>query len=300
MMLVLFSTLLLLFSAIPSYDDPYVLSFKMLGRLMIIEGVADGDKGWYIVDTGAPGLVLNDKYFDGHTRNFTGTGMRDINGNMGNLPYKHIKSFEIQGLEFRKMDARVIDLDHLEKHKGLAIAGMIGFEFFKNYEVTFDYENYQIQLIRLDKKGNRLGRRLSPPPTDSLDLKMKGHFPFVSANIQGQNVRFGIDTGAEVNVLGNPLPRRLESYFVPLDTIKVAGFQKQTKRVMRGNLIPLAIGQYDYSNTEFVTYSLAAFNENSSGAALDGLLGQPFLSNYRTAINYKKRRLYLWRTTESP
>lgn len=280
-------------------EGVYMLPFKMLGKLMVVEAVADGQAGWYVVDTGAPGLVLNARYFEGYTRQYTGNRLRDIHGGMGNVPYAFVRRFEVEGLLFRKMEARVVDLTHLEQHKGLPIAGMIGFAFFKDYEVTFDYENFQLQLQTLDKKGNRLGRRRLAPPSDSLELKMKGHFPFVSAEIEGRRVRFGIDTGAEVNVLGNPLPKHLASFFVARDTIQVAGFQQRTRQVLRGNLIPLAIGQYDYSNTEFVTYSLEDFNANSAGADLDGLLGQPFLSNYRTAINYKKRRLYLWQKTPS-
>jgi hypothetical protein len=45
-----------------------VIPLKRAGKLLLIEAEADGQRGDFILDTGAPFLVLNQTYFRGATR----------------------------------------------------------------------------------------------------------------------------------------------------------------------------------------------------------------------------------------
>ena len=283
------------FCTMASQPLVHIVPFSFVGKLIVVDAIVDGQKGCFIIDTGAPDLILNGAYFEGYSVILEPGQVRDINGDVGPARYLDVKEFQISSKTFKRQLARVIDLGHLEAIRDTPLLGVIGYRFFKNVELVMDFSKNQLCMIELDRKGNRLGDNYHTSPTDSVRLKMKSHFPYVSAFINGRKVRLGVDTGSEVNVLGKHVTHRLRDFYFPTGDILVRGFSDKQTLTSKGRLQPLVIGQIDYSETEFVSMNTLAWQAGSDGSNLDGILGQPFFRQYKTAINYRKKMLYVWK-----
>ncbi len=116
---------------------------------MLLELKADSLSGNFILDTGAPHLVLNKTYF----RNYPTFGAVYASGITGSVePGAEIRlgKLDFGGLYFEDVDADMISLSHLEEKKGVRILGLLGLNLFKNLEMLIDIEQSTLTLYRLN------------------------------------------------------------------------------------------------------------------------------------------------------
>ncbi|NJL76119.1 MAG: hypothetical protein HC892_14990 [Saprospiraceae bacterium] len=64
-MKVLLWSFLLVFPQFVWSDAICTTAFELRQGMILVEGDIDGQRGWFILDTGSPGLVLNKRYFSG-------------------------------------------------------------------------------------------------------------------------------------------------------------------------------------------------------------------------------------------
>lgn len=82
------------------------------GKLILIEGQAIGVSGYFIFDTGAPGLVLNEVYFTGQTMG-TKREVTGVNGQIHQAKMKDVYDLKLGEVNFRHQVADVVDLRHI-------------------------------------------------------------------------------------------------------------------------------------------------------------------------------------------
>lgn len=268
--------------------------FYKAGKVIYIEAEANGQSGFFLIDTGYRGiLLLNEKYYKGIK---TTKVLLGIGGKETNLRIRYVNLI-LGSIDLPKVYAEIIDLSSIERKKDLPILGLIGRNFFQKYECIFDYQNQKLSLFKLDRKGRKLAPEwYSDAPSDTMKFKFKGHLPVIEVQVGTTLLKLGLDSGAESNLLNEKCLEKVQSHLKCRRNGKVSGFRKETQKVPMGVLINIVIAEIPYRPMQTMLSNINHFNTELTGPTMDGIFGHEFLSQYKTAINFKKRELYIWRS----
>jgi hypothetical protein len=272
----------------PNLLNEAVVPLKRVGNLLLIDATVDGVSGSFVLDTGAPGLVLNATYFrDGKpTYGSQGGGVSGINIQRKT---KKIEKFILSGLVFENVSADVINLRHIENTKKTKILGLIGAAFIEDFEVIIDTRKMSMQMLRVDRKGVYI-----KPHVD----KTKYHIQqktFLYNNvivtyipIAGKKVCFCLDTGAERNTLDN------RSHGKILETISITGRKylkgasDQRIEVLFGIMNDFMLSGHQLGGMNVVMLDLSTMRQ-SFGVNVGGMLGYDFFKLGKININLRKK-----------
>lgn len=269
-----------------------IVPFTLNGGLIIIQAKINDSIGNFVIDTGAEGLVLNSQHFKGVRDD--SRGYYGLSGRGKALTVSYDNALKVNGLEFNNVDADVVDLSSIELKKGLKILGLIGFNLLKDYEIMFNYRGRFIALSAVDNKGNVI----DPMPyilnkKDSLSFVLGNFIPVIDVTVNSVKKKFGIDSGAEINLLDLKRSKDIMSQFTPIRTISLTGSDGKDSEVIAGRLYRVAILEI-YRCATMATVLMNMDNLNKIYQSnLDGILGFEFLSPWLFSINYKKQKLYL-------
>ncbi len=267
--------------------------FNLIGRLVAIEARVDTVEGTFFLDTGAERLLLNSNHF----QNVRGPKVASAGttGRIESVYHKKVDTLLWDRMFFANQQANILDLSHIERKKNIKLIGIIGYEVLKDYEIFLDYQLKRLILTRLDKKGYRLdSAAIYEEPYDSLDFKLFRHMIVVKSEIQGVNLRFAIDTGAELNLLDRLVKKKVLDNFEIIKRVNMVGAGQKTIEVLAGTLYRVKCGNQKSSGMRTLLTNLDEMGE-SYGLRLDGFLGYEFLYTRRTLINYKRKKLFFFK-----
>jgi hypothetical protein len=188
-------------------------------------------------------------------------------------------------------------MSHVEKMVKHKHSGIIGYEVFKEYEIAFDYIKKVITLVKTDDNGSYTEPQpRQPVPVGTATFDMMQHIPALSMTISGKDYKMGIDCGAESNLFYEKYIKDLGDNFVTKKKEKLGGAGKEVTKVSMGIIEEGHIGNVIFTNmrTACSDDNLDQLN-NGYGLKIDGLLGYPFLKQYKTTINYKKKEIRFYR-----
>lgn len=270
-----------------------IVPFNNLGGLIVVKARVNHIEGNFILDTGASGLVLNNRYFepDRLSSDLEGIGLSGATSELGEIT---LDSFSVDELIFEKAYAQTIDLQQLELRKKTKIFGLIGYDLLKNYEIMFDYRARFLTFSQTD----RYGHILTPLPhtfdkVDSLDFVLGNHIPVIEVKVFKKKKRMGIDTGAEHNLLNIKRSKNILSNFKVLKTIEITGTSNKKVDALAGRLYRLSIKErYKCAGMSTVLVNMRHL-EKIYQTKLDGILGYEFLAPWLFSINYKKQRIFM-------
>ena len=267
-----------------------VVSFGSNHGLIMVMAEVDGKSGFFILDTGAPDLILNQRIFHGTE---TDELFRDINGADLNMQAKTVR-LSIGGFKMIA-DAFITDFTSIEEATNLHVLGVIGNSIFKNTEVVFDFVFKELTIYRLDRKGDPLQvRSLHEPPLEAMPFELKGSMPVIDIFIGGQNRKMAIDSGAGMNVLDEEHRLDIEPWVEQMEEKYLVGFGREPKLTPAVLVAKSSVGAIQCPPMRTFLVSLKDLNEELPGPKLDGIIGFEFLSRYRVAINYKKMEFRIW------
>ncbi len=271
------------------------LPLLLAGDLLLVSAEVDDQCGWLVLDTGAPGLVLNGAHFRGDQSGRAEEALVDVHGDHFVPDWKSIDDFHLGTLDIGDQErVRVLNLGNLEHLKGEKILGLLGWSVLRDYAWMLDLKTETLHLFSLDRRGKLVEPMLTSPPADSVNLHFIQHMPFVRAKLGSKTVDLGLDTGAEVNLWCRPTSKWVHRHFLAKDTLLLQGFGAKRTKVPYGHLQPLLIGEMDYSETHFIVPGKRTFGQSSSMGPIDGVLGVPFLRNRRMMINFRTKKIYFW------
>jgi len=270
------------------------IPFKLIDHLIVVEAELYDKKGNFIIDTGSETLILNKNYFPNlyqhqKKKNETSGILSVIDA-----PFeKNLKEFGLQDLTLFDTKSDVVDLSHIEKSKKMHLLGIIGYNVLKEYEVFIDFYLNQITLSKIDASGNKLDDKVYLEKiADSLDFKLKNHTVIINATINKQNVKFGIDSGAEFNQINKNINKKVLKSFIPKRRLHLFGAGDKKIEVLAGKLYRVKLSETIYLGPMYtVLTNLSNMNE-AFGTNLDGILGYEFFKQKRTIINYQKEKIY--------
>lgn len=261
-------------------------SFELINGLPVVQAELNGERGNFIIDTGAPGIVINTKSKEHVSKKVSGGG---IAGHI-ELTEITIDDFLWENIQLENITGLALDISHLEKAADRQIAGLIGFEILEKFELFFDFESKTIRIF--SSKKSELHK--SNKPTECIPFEMQGHIPVIVVKIENQTFRMGIDTGAESNLIDKKLLKKLniENLINPR-VEELRGLDGQIQRQLAAEIKNTRTRNNTFKNMKYLTSDFSKINENY-GLSLDGLLGAPFLNSAKISINYQKRKIYIW------
>src|SRR5215203_1552767 len=266
-----------------------IVPFNRIGNLIVVKAKADSIEGNFILDTGAPGLVLNITYFRDYPMVSHHDGEeRTITGGTNGIQQTTIKEFSLGTLQYFRTEADLTNLGQVENAKGIKVLGLLGVALFKQCEMIIDFEKNLIYLHRIGKKEatsykSELLRDTSLYRVFSIDLK--DNRMITTTEIEGKKIKLAIDCAAESNILDSRLPNKVFQNITITRRVKLTGAGDKKIDAFYGNLANMKIGNLDVSNLP-VTITNLEFTCFSFGGCVDGVLGFDFLSLHKIGFNF--------------
>lgn len=270
------------------------IPFKLVDHLIVIEAQLLNQKGNFIIDTGSETLILNKKHFKGYNTSSKNTsqtsGVLDI---IDNPLERRLQEFIIKDLIISHKSSDVIDLSHIEISKKIRLLGIIGYDVLKDYEIFVDLHLNQITLSKIDKDGYKLDKTgYLEKIVDSVDFKLKNHTIIIDAIVNGEALKFGLDTAAEFNQLNKKTHKNALKQFFPKRRLNLVDASGKKIEVLAGKLYRVKLTETIYFGPMHTVLSNLSQMNTAFGTKLDGILGYEFFRQQRTIINYKKEKLY--------
>ncbi len=215
-----------------------------------------------------------------------GVGMT---GSLEEIRTASVRDFAWDSLAYNRLEADLIDLNHIETKKNIDLLGLIGYNALRDYEILIDFQLKQLTLTALDAKGNRLDTlAFYEQPVDSLEVRLQQHFLVIQGEVEGHALRFGLDSGAELNLLDKSVDRRVLDHFKISRRTRLNGMEgSKPVEVLAGKLYRFRSGKQRCSGMRTLLTNMRRFNRTYL-TRLDGLIGYEFLCVRRTLINYKE------------
>lgn len=262
-----------------------------LNKTILVKGEVDGKSGYFIFDTGAPGLVLNQAHFSDYeiypTRKATG-----VNGSAREVKIKYVFNLKLSQINFRQQRADVIDLSHLEKNRDVKILGLLGVKLFTGVELEIDLRKHLLSIYKLDENGYRLSvqNQLKRKEYVMMPFKYSGALIELQAEINNHIYRVAFDTGAETLLLDKKLVAR--------DSIQTSFLSQRKLLSTDGSRSSIEIGEIEHIkiglNLERVPMVMTNLRRlRSYGLNVDGLIGYDLMASGIVTINFKTRILHI-------
>lgn len=267
--------------------------FTLTGTVITVRARVDTLEGNFFFDTGASGLLLNQRYF-GEPGQPDWSDGRGVTGKVRVLGSMQVDTFRLDNLLATNVAAELIDLAHIENSKRTELVGLIGYSVFKDYEILFDYEASLLVMIRTDANG----RQTEPlpmweyKPVGNEAIQTAGHIAVVWLKFgSGKEKKFALDSGAEQNLLSNATGKRfLKENFEIRRRVKLNGMGNQSLEVLSGVLSNAALDTFHFKPMATILTNLNDINA-AYQTDVDGILGYEFLSQRPVSINHRKRRI---------
>ncbi|MDP4147989.1 MAG: pepsin/retropepsin-like aspartic protease family protein [Bacteroidota bacterium] len=274
-----------------------VIPFIRAGNLIVIKAKVDTIEGNFILDTGAPGLVLNLSYFRHYPSRSTGTDGGGITGSVGGNEGTMVDHVLMGGVHYYHVEADRINLGHIENNKGIRILGLLGMQLFTKFEMIIDYEKSVIFLHLISGKGSAEYRSEQLKDTTSFDelpIDITDYKIIVHTEMAGKRLLFLVDFGAESNVLDSRLPNKILENVTVTQRVLLDGSGARKVEALYGSLKNMRIGGRAVGDLPVLITNLQ-YMCTSYDHCLDGMLGFDFLSLHKIGFNFVRHKMYIWR-----
>ena len=275
-----------------------ILPFNRFGNLIIVKARVDTSEGNFILDTGAPHLVLNQTYFRDYPIEQQHDGEQTSIAGRGDVILKtKIKDLSFGSLRLYRLEADVANLGNIENAKGLKIMGLLGLDLFRECEMFIDFDRSQIYLHRIDKKESKTYSNEALNDTSQyrvFPIDITNNRITTNTEIAGKKLKLVIDCAAEANILDSRLPNKILELITMTRRVKLTGPGDKKVDALYGSLANMKMGVQQIENLPVVIVNLeyTCFNDDM---CINGVLGFDFLSQHKIGFNFVKRKMYIWK-----
>lgn len=274
-----------------------VIPFNRVGNLILIEAKIDSVVGNFILDTGAPYLVLNKTYFrDAIDRRDTYSAGVDGNSSSA-VQRKTIPKLQIGRLFYTAVEADVTSLGQLENKRGVQILGLLGLNLFTQLRMSIDMQQNQIVLERLSESGAPLepltDSLMQKTPEISMEFRLCDNKVFLPVVIAGQKMNWILDTGAETSVVDAMARKKVLDTFRVRRRTQLTGTGGVQQEVLLGVLDEMQLGSRNFRFQQALVTGMRELSETCS-VYIDGILGYTFLQQGRFVMNFKTKEFNMY------
>jgi len=275
------------------FFNKLVIPINHVENLLLIEVTINGMVGNFILDTGAPCLVLNKTYFrEGFNQSAQlATG---ITGEGSEVFRTRVEKLQIQDLYYENLEAEITSLAQIENSKGVKILGLLGTNLFTEFELEIDVRGDVLTIYKLTKEGERVEKETETKTADvKIPFNLNNNIIFVKGKIKDKELNFCFDTGAEVNVLATNVNRKILTDFVIRKRSILMGVGGQKAEVLSGFVKQVIIGEIPFANMQTYLSSVSEL-QNVYETFFDGIFGYPLLFNGVVNVNFKKKEFLMY------
>lgn len=261
------------------------IEFEAVGGLIVVPAIVDGVEQKFILDTGAPALLLNEVPTN-LLENYEVVGV----GGKKDIGTRKVSNFAWAGTQTTDVEVYQLNLQHIEYLTGLDLGGLIGYEALENYELYIDYSENKVILF--DEKARKTFKEKKVKRV--MYFTMEEHFIVVNVKVGGKMMKFALDTGAEVNLINQAAISEIkEKHYTKEQSTQISGTTTSVQEGHSYAVDRVKYGTKKLDDHKFTAMDLTFFNLIKEGR-IDGFLGYPFLNQYTISINFEKKKLYIW------
>ena len=279
--------------------DPYgdfktlTVPIKRAGNLIIVEAQIDTLEGNFVLDTGAPYLVLNETYFR-YLPKISEKESGGINGHSTSFTTV-VHNFSLGfDLHYDKITADVTNLSSIENSRKIKILGLLGTRMFSKLAITVDLFQNVLYIHKVDKSGEILADELPyKEPSLKVPFKLMNDVIFLKGSASEKSIWFAFDSGAESNLLDYHVSNKILKSMHVINKSKLCGVGQSTYEVLYARFDKLTIGNYDFPNNRIVITNLEALGRVYD-YSVDGILGYDFYSRGIFTINFVKKEFSMY------
>jgi hypothetical protein len=270
-----------------------VIPIKRANNLIIIQAQVDTLQGNFVLDTGAPYLVLNQTYFRDAPK-FNDLESGGINGDNGASFRTVVRGLSIAELNFDRLQADVTDLSAIENSHNIKILGLLGTKLFSKFAITVDLFKNVLYIHKLDKNGDI--------PTGEMpyqDQILKTSFLnadntlFLKVEVNDNVMWFAFDTGAETNLIDYHQAKKLMGDLQIISRTKLVGVGGVSFDVLYARFDKLLVGKRVFTTNRVLVTSLEKMGK-AYGHTVDGILGYDFFVRAVFSINFVKKEFTMY------
>ena len=275
-----------------------IIPFNRVDNLIVLKARVDTTEGNFILDTGAPHLVLNLTYFrdypittrhDEEQTSIGGRGTASNKTTVGELVFG--------AMTFHKLDADLTNLGNIENAKRLKVLGLLGLDLFRQCELIIDFEKSLIYLHRIGKKETSVYRHEMLNDTSlyrTFPIDVSNGRMTTSTEVAGKKLKLVIDCAAESNILDSRLPDKILETITITRRVKLTGPGDKKVDALYGSLGSMRMGSQQIDNLPIVIINLE-YTCFSDDICVNGVLGFAFLSQHKIGFNFATRKMYIWK-----
>ncbi|UOE47361.1 aspartyl protease family protein [Mucilaginibacter sp. SMC90] len=291
----------LTFKNVKSYPDPsptgdfktLVIPIKRAGNLIVIEAQIDTLEGNFVLDTGAPYLVLNETYFRymPHVAEQESAG---VNGYANSSFTTYVRNLNILDLHYPKLRADVTDLSAIENGKGIKILGLLGTRLFADFAITVDLFRNSLYIQKLDENGNiPEAEKVFHDRFMVSPFRMLNDVILMKGTINDNSLWFAFDSAAETSLLDYRRSKKLIPEMEVVSRTKIMGIGGTSIEVIYTRFDNLVVGDRKYMKNRILITNLEKMG-NAYGYKIDGVLGYDFFVRGIFTINFVKKEFEMY------
>lgn len=270
-----------------------IVPIKRAGNLIIVEAQVDTLEGNFVLDTGAPYLILNATYF----RQLPKIDDQEAGGINGTSPGSfttYVHNFNILDLQYSRLTAGVVDLSFIENGRNLKILGLLGTRLFSKFAITVDLIKNVLYIHKLDNKGNiPEGEQVFHTKLLSTPFSLMNDVVFIKASVNTKTFWFAFDSAAETNLFDYDRSKKLPGAFKVISRSKVSGLGGSKQEVLYTQFDELTVGAHVFKENKVLLTNLEKMGE-SYGHSVDGILGYDFFARGIFSINFVKKEFDMY------
>ena len=190
------------------------------------------------------------------------------------------------GITLSETDIMTSDLSNLET-VGLAVHGILGQSYYKDFDVLFDFKGNEIVLLSPDTTHQWLlneGYRCQ-----SVKGVKKGHLLTFNCQVGGVPVVLAFDSGAQNNLLTSDWPQLHPSTVKGIKKTHLTGYGDGRASITKGKTT-LTFGGRTFKKQQTAFSDVSRLKESKG---IDGLFGCEILAKQKLLISYKRQELLL-------
>lgn len=274
-----------------SSQDVIEIPFTMAGNLIAVKVFLNGEYRTFILDSGAPKVILNSKYIsEKDTTKKTISSAKGVSGNISGMDIMKVEQLDFSGIKLNNQDVITLDLSHLEESLETDLYGLIGYELIKDYDIIFDYKKLKLTLINPATFEKYRNENLSDATLQKIPFDLESHIPIVKSQIGSLTLTYGIDCGAGTNLISDKLFEPLKKYTKQIKTDTLIGAENQPQKVNKGKIKKTKIGTKFFKNLSTIFSDISHLNEGYK-IHIDGLIGYEILHKQKTLISYIRKEM---------
>lgn len=271
----------------------FSVPFKKVGNLIMVEAELNGQKRNFIVDNGAPNLILNSAHLNENQEEsrINVSDAKGAGGTISDVDIQTVQSFDFAGISLVDQQVICMNISHLERALETEIHGLLGYEVYESYDILFDYANQRIVFIQPEETHSFLRNNLKKKKWDELPLVMNEHLPTIKAKIGSKSYDLAVDCGAEAGLFDKSLFEELSKNLNNISETVLLGADKNEQTTKAAFIKQMKIGKKVFHNSETTFSDISHLNEGYN-VKLNGLIGYEVLSKQLTLLSFVNQKLF--------